>query len=72
MQQPIKDGKEAPALGFLKTSGSSNGKGHRAQDLLITSRREKELEERLQPIITDEVPIQGASVDADINVYVIT
>ncbi|KAJ9602544.1 hypothetical protein H2200_013087 [Cladophialophora chaetospira] len=38
--------------------------------LLATSRRERELEERLQPLITEEVPIQAASVDADINMYV--
>lgn len=38
--------------------------------LLATSRRERELEERLQPFITEEVPIQAASVDIDINIYV--
>jgi ankyrin repeat domain-containing protein 50 len=37
---------------------------------LATSRRERELEERLRPLLTHDVPIQASSVDADINVYV--
>lgn len=37
---------------------------------LATSRRERELEERLQPLITADIPIQTAAVDADINLYV--
>jgi hypothetical protein len=37
---------------------------------LATSRRERELEECLRPMITAEVAIQAAVVDADINIYV--
>jgi hypothetical protein len=37
---------------------------------LATSRRERELEERLQPLITHDISIQASCVDADINIYV--
>ena len=38
--------------------------------ILATSRREREIEETLQPLITCQICIQSALVDADINLHV--
>jgi len=38
--------------------------------ILATSRREREIEETLEPLITSQICIQSALVDADINIHI--
>jgi hypothetical protein len=51
--------------GIEEISGWKFGKLH----ITVTSRREKDIEETLEPLVTDQICIQNALVDADIHIH---